>query len=136
MRGEPVSVARHLAKIPRDLSVEINSSDSTILYLSLELTLMPSEKIGSGRGTVGKCTGLKWSKPPFWPEDVHFGPFRSANRTLAIPEKMSVCNDSGYCGNCNDFNCSDFTYNKLATRDRTMPAKSQSILLANLLRLA
>ena len=23
---------------------------------------------------------------PFWPEEVHFGPFRSANRTLAIPE--------------------------------------------------
>ena len=22
---------------------------------------------------------------PFWPEEVHFGPFRSANRTLAIP---------------------------------------------------
>ena len=22
----------------------------------------------------------------FWPEEVHFGPFRSANRTLAIPE--------------------------------------------------
>ena len=24
---------------------------------------------------------------PFWPEEVHFGPFRSANRTLAIPDK-------------------------------------------------
>ena len=24
---------------------------------------------------------------PFWPEEVHFGPLRSANRTLAIPEK-------------------------------------------------
>ena len=23
---------------------------------------------------------------PFWPEEVHFGPFRSANRTLAIHE--------------------------------------------------
>ena len=23
---------------------------------------------------------------PFWPEEVHFGPFRSANRTLAIPD--------------------------------------------------
>ena len=23
---------------------------------------------------------------PFWPEEAHFGPFRSANRTLAIPE--------------------------------------------------
>ena len=22
-----------------------------------------------------------------WPEEVHFGPFRSANRTLAIPDK-------------------------------------------------
>ena len=25
---------------------------------------------------------------PFWPEEVHFGPFRSANCTLAIPEKF------------------------------------------------
>ena len=23
---------------------------------------------------------------PFWPERVHFGPFRSANRTPAIPD--------------------------------------------------
>ena len=23
---------------------------------------------------------------PLWPEEVHFGPFRSANRTLAIPD--------------------------------------------------
>ena len=23
---------------------------------------------------------------PFWLEEVHFGPFRSANRTLAVPE--------------------------------------------------
>ena len=23
---------------------------------------------------------------PFWPKEVQFGPFRSANRTLAIPE--------------------------------------------------
>ena len=23
---------------------------------------------------------------PFWPEEAHFGPFRSANRTLSIPE--------------------------------------------------
>ena len=22
----------------------------------------------------------------FWPEEIHFGPFRSANRTLAIPD--------------------------------------------------
>ena len=66
--------------------------------------------LGSGRGTVGKCTGPKWSKRPFWskcpyseldfsiretkkdqngpfwPEEVHLGPFRSANRTLAIPD--------------------------------------------------
>ena len=28
---------------------------------------------------------------PFWPEEVHFGPFRSANRTLAIPD--STCLD-------------------------------------------
>ena len=25
---------------------------------------------------------------PLWPKEVHFGPFRSANRTLAIPELM------------------------------------------------
>ena len=25
---------------------------------------------------------------PFWPEEVHFGPFRSANRTLAIPDDL------------------------------------------------
>ena len=25
---------------------------------------------------------------PFWLEEVHFGPFRSANRTLAIPEQL------------------------------------------------
>ena len=23
---------------------------------------------------------------PFWPEEAHFGPFRSANRTLSIPD--------------------------------------------------
>ena len=32
----------------------------------------------------------KWTKMvqfgPFWPEGFHFGPFRSANRTLAIPD--------------------------------------------------
>ena len=32
----------------------------------------------------------KWTKMvhfrQFWPDEVHFGPFRSANRTLAIPE--------------------------------------------------
>ena len=27
---------------------------------------------------------------PFWPEEVHFGPFRSANRTLAIPDKQKL----------------------------------------------
>ena len=27
---------------------------------------------------------------PFWPEEVHFAPFRSANRTLAIPEKFQA----------------------------------------------
>ena len=28
---------------------------------------------------------------PFWPEEVHhFGPFRSANRTLAIPERRKL----------------------------------------------
>ena len=27
---------------------------------------------------------------PFWPEEVHFGPFRYANRPQAIPEKIAV----------------------------------------------
>ena len=27
---------------------------------------------------------------PFWPEEVHFGPLRSANRILAIPERLGV----------------------------------------------
>ena len=30
---------------------------------------------------------------PCWPEEVHFGPFRSANRTLAIPEQMCTIVD-------------------------------------------
>ena len=30
---------------------------------------------------------------PFWPKEVHFGPFRSANRTLGIPELPSDKND-------------------------------------------
>ena len=32
----------------------------------------------------------KWTKMdlgPVWPEEDHFGPFRSANRTLATPEE-------------------------------------------------
>ena len=36
-------------------------------------------------------TGFQHSRDqngPFWPEEVHFGPFRSANRTLAIPENF------------------------------------------------
>ena len=73
-----------------------------------------SINLGGGRGTVGKCTGPKWPKMvqttilvemalfrtgffsiretkidhfgPFWPEEVHFGPFRSTNRTLVTPE--------------------------------------------------
>ena len=33
---------------------------------------------------------------PFWPEEVHFGPFRSTNRTLAIPEATEMeCNAPG-----------------------------------------
>ena len=27
---------------------------------------------------------------PFWPDEVHFGPFRSANRTLAIHEYIHI----------------------------------------------
>ena len=73
------------------------------------------DKIGSACGTVGKCAGPKrsrmvqttiWVKmtlcrtgfsiretkmdqnDPFWPKEVHFGPFRSANRTLAMPEEI------------------------------------------------
>ena len=54
--------------------------------------------IGSGRSTVGKCTGPKWSQNalipnwilafarPKWTKMDHFVPFRSANRTLAIPD--------------------------------------------------
>ena len=70
--------------------------------------------VGRGRGTVGKCTGPKWSQNGpndhfgqndlilnrilafakskwtkmvhFWSQEVHFGPFRSANRTLAISD--------------------------------------------------
>ena len=34
----------------------------------------------------------KWTKMvhfgQFWPEEVHFGPFRSASRTLVIPDKQ------------------------------------------------
>ena len=32
----------------------------------------------------------KWTKMvrPFWPEQAHFGPFRSTNRTLAIPDLL------------------------------------------------
>ena len=37
---------------------------------------------------------LKWTKMihlgPFWPEEVHFGPFRSANCTLAIPDESPI----------------------------------------------
>ena len=36
----------------------------------------------------------KWTKMvhfgPLWPVEVYFGPFRSANRTLAIPEFLSA----------------------------------------------
>ena len=32
---------------------------------------------------------------PFWPEEVHFGPFRSANRTLAIPEGRPQQSEEG-----------------------------------------
>ena len=60
-----------------------------------------SAKLRSRRSTVGKCTGPKWSKmvkttilvkmtlfrTGFWPKEVYFGPFKSANRTLATPEK-------------------------------------------------
>ena len=39
----------------------------------------------------------KWTKMvhfgPFWPEEVHLGPFRSANRTLATPDKQTGGND-------------------------------------------
>ena len=27
---------------------------------------------------------------PFWPDEVHFGPFRSANRTLATPDYLRM----------------------------------------------
>ena len=60
-------------------------------------------QLGRGRGTVGKCTGAKWSKRPFlvkmtlfrtlfgkWAKTVHFGPFRSANSTLAIAKQSQI----------------------------------------------
>ena len=62
----------------------------------------------SGRGTAGRCTRPNWSKMekkttilaklssfrtlvlhfhgPRWPEEDHFGPFGSANRSLATPD--------------------------------------------------
>ena len=71
--------------------------------------------VGRGRSTVGKCAGPKWPKRgpfrsvlvemtlfrtgfwhsrdqngPIWPEEVHLGPFRSANRALAIPEPLTA----------------------------------------------
>ena len=71
----------------------------------------------SGRSPAERCTGPKWSrmviltilvkmtlfqtgfqhsrdqngpKWSIWPEEVHFGPFRSTNLTLAIPDKKAV----------------------------------------------
>ena len=37
----------------------------------------------------------KWTKKkgPFWPEEVHFGPFRSTNGTLAIPDLHTTFHD-------------------------------------------
>ena len=79
----------------------------------LALSLSVPQQLRSGRSTVGRCAGPKWptmakttilvnSEPdfgireikmdqngPFWSEEVHFVPFRSANRTLAIPEQPS-----------------------------------------------
>ena len=40
---------------------------------------------------------------PFWLAGVHFGPFRSANRTLAIPE-------IGHQRQCDTVHCENVTY--------------------------
>ena len=72
-------------------------------------TELHNSRLGSGCGIVGKSTRPKWSKMvskspyseldfsiretkmdqngPFWPKEVYFCPFRSANRTLAIRER-------------------------------------------------
>ena len=38
--------------------------------------------------------GIQWTKMdqngPFWPKEVYFGPFRSANRTVATPDSKSA----------------------------------------------
>ena len=34
---------------------------------------------------------------PFWPKEVHFGPFRSANGTLATPHTHTLTRDSNCC---------------------------------------
>ena len=93
-----------------------------LLLLSLSLLLL---LLGRGHGTDGKCTGPEWSKMvqslkrPFWskwpyPEPdfsiretkwtkmVHLGPFRSANRTLAIPDMCVYIYTHfiSYCNTC------------------------------------
>ena len=44
--------------------------------------LVPNQILAFARP---KCTKMV-RFGPFWPKEVHFGPVRSANRTLAIPE--------------------------------------------------
>ena len=45
------------------------------------------QKIGNGRGTVGKCTGPKWSKRPFWSKwpysELDFS-IRKTKRTILV----------------------------------------------------
>ena len=70
-------------------------------------------QLRSGCGTVGRCTGPKWTKivqttilvkmtlfrtgifafaRPKWTKMVHSGPFRSANPTLATPHRCCTYN--------------------------------------------
>ena len=44
--------------------------------------LIPTTKLGSGRGTVGKCTGPKWSKRPFWSK----GPYSELDFSIPRPK--------------------------------------------------
>ena len=51
----------------------------------------PSDHFGQNGFTLNWIVAFarpKWTGP-FWPNEVYFGPFRSANNTLATPENRS-----------------------------------------------
>ena len=109
--------AAFLLTVGSFLFTELFDFQLTILALLLtvggSLLTVLAFYLGSGCGTAGKSTGQKWTKMvqttilvkvtlfrtgflhsrdqngPFWPEEVHFGPFRSVNRTLVIPDTYS-----------------------------------------------